>query len=66
MLELHGMKYIITCRKPNKKVVAYGGAAIIANQEKFSLENYQSTSLKMWKLFGGYYGLKILALNSRQ
>ena len=38
MLELHGLKYISTCRKPNKRGVAYGGAAIIANQEKFSLE----------------------------
>ena len=38
MLELHGLKYISTSRKANKKGVAYGGAAIMANQEKFYLE----------------------------
>ena len=38
MLQLHGLKYISTSRRPNRKGVAYGGAAIIANQEKFLLE----------------------------
>ena len=38
ILELHGLKYTSTTRKPNRKGVAYGGAAIIANQEKVLLE----------------------------
>ena len=38
MLELDGLKYISTPRQPNKKGVSYGGAAIIVNTEKFTLE----------------------------
>lgn len=38
LLELHGLKYISTSRKPNRKGVCYGGAAILVNLEKFSCE----------------------------
>ena len=38
LLELHGLKYIATSRKPNHKGVSYGGAAILVNQEKYSCE----------------------------
>ena len=38
LLELHGLKYISTCRKPNSKGVSYGGAAIIVNLKKFSCQ----------------------------
>ena len=38
LLELSGLKYFSTARKPNKKGVSYGGAAIIVNLEKFSCE----------------------------
>ena len=32
------MNYISTTRSPNAKGVCYGGAAIVVNQEKFSVE----------------------------
>ena len=38
MLEMSGLKYISSARPPNKKGVSYGGAAIVVNLEKFSLE----------------------------
>jgi hypothetical protein len=38
LLELHGLKYLSTTRKPNSKGVSYGGAAILVNLEKFSCE----------------------------
>ena len=38
MLELHGLKYISTSRPPNAKGVSYGGAAIVVNLKKFSVE----------------------------
>ena len=38
LLELNGLKYISTTRSPNAKGVCYGGAAIVVNQEKFSVE----------------------------
>ena len=38
LLELHGLKYISTSRKPNSKGVSYGGAAIVVNLKKFSCE----------------------------
>ena len=38
MLEISGLKYISTARPPNRKGVSYGGAAIVVNLEKFSLE----------------------------
>ena len=38
LLELHGLQYISSSRKPNSKGVAYGGAAILVNLEKFSCE----------------------------
>ena len=38
MLELNGLQYISTPRAPNKKGVSYGGAAIVVNLEKFSVE----------------------------
>ena len=41
LLELEGLKYISTSRKPNKKGVSHGGAAIIVNLEKFSCEKIQ-------------------------
>ena len=31
LLELHGLQYMSTCRKPNAKGVSYGGAAIVVN-----------------------------------
>ena len=38
MLELKGLKFISTSRKPNKLGVSHGGAGIIVNLEKFSCE----------------------------
>ena len=38
MLEIDGLKYISTPRKPNSKGVSYGGAALIVNQEKFTCD----------------------------
>ena len=38
LLELHGLKYISTTRKPNSKGVSYGGAALLVNLNKFSCE----------------------------
>ena len=38
MLEISGLKYISTSRKPNSKGVAYGGAAIVVNLRKFTIE----------------------------
>ena len=38
LLELNGLKYISTSRKPSRNGVSYGGAAIIVNLEKFSCE----------------------------
>ena len=38
MLEIDGLKYISSARLPNAKGVSYGGAAIVANLNKFSLE----------------------------
>ena len=34
MLEMNGLKYISTPRKPNSKGVSYGGAALVVNLEK--------------------------------
>ena len=36
LLELNGLQYISTARKPNTKGVSYGGAAIVVNLKKFS------------------------------
>ena len=38
MLELNGLQYISSPRPPNRKGVSYGGAAIVVNLEKFSVE----------------------------
>ena len=38
MLEISGLKYISSARPPNAKGVSYGGAAIVVNLERFSLE----------------------------
>ena len=38
MLEMNGLKYISTPRKPNSKGVSYGGAALVINLEKFTCE----------------------------
>ena len=38
LLELHGLQYISSSRKPNSKGVAYGGAAILVNLGKLSRE----------------------------
>ena len=38
LLEMSGLKYISTARPPNAKGVSYGGAAIVVNVEKFSIE----------------------------
>ena len=38
MLEMSGLEYISTARPPNAKGVSYGGAAIVVNVEKFSIE----------------------------
>ena len=38
LLEIHGLQYMSTSRKPNSKGVAYGGAAILVNLEKFQCE----------------------------
>jgi hypothetical protein len=39
LLEISGLKYISTIRKPNaKNGVSYGGAAIVVNLRKFSVE----------------------------
>ena len=38
MLQLSGLKYISTARPPNRKGVSYGGAAIVVNLEKISVE----------------------------
>ena len=38
MLELRGLKYISCPRPPNAKGVSYGGAAIVVNLQRFSLE----------------------------
>ena len=35
MLEIDGLKYISSARPPNAKGVSYGGAAIVANLNKF-------------------------------
>ena len=38
LLELKGLKFISTSRKPNKLGVSHGGAGIIVNVERFSCE----------------------------
>ena len=38
LLETSGLKYISTTRPPSKNGVSYGGAAIVVNLEKFSVE----------------------------
>ena len=38
LLEMKGLKYISTARPPNSKGVCYGGAAIVVNLQKFSVE----------------------------
>ena len=38
MLEISGLKYISTARPPNAKGVCYGGAAIVVNLRKFTVE----------------------------
>ena len=38
MLELSGLAYISAARPPNAKGISYGGAAIVVNLQKFSLE----------------------------
>ena len=38
MLELNGLQYISSPRPPNKSGVSHGGAAIVVNLEKFTLE----------------------------
>ena len=38
LLEIKGLKYISTARPPNSKGVCYGGAAIVVNLQKFSVE----------------------------
>ena len=38
LLELKGLKYLSTPRKPNSKGVSYGGAALIVNLRKFRVE----------------------------
>ena len=35
LLEWHGLKYLATTRKPNKRGVSHGGAAILVNLENF-------------------------------
>ena len=54
MLEMSGLKYISSARPPNAKGVSYGGAAIVVNLEKFSLEklnvNVPKTLEVVWGL----------------
>ena len=38
LLEISGLKYLSCARKPNAKGVSYGGAALIVNLRKFSVE----------------------------
>ena len=38
LLETSGLQYLSTARPPNKKGVSYGGAAIVVNLQKFSIE----------------------------
>ena len=38
LLELHGLKYLATTRRPNKKGVSHGGAALLVNLEKYSCQ----------------------------
>ena len=38
MLEINGMKYLSTARKPNSKGKSYGGVAIIVNLRNFAAE----------------------------
>ena len=38
LLELRGLKYFATTRKPNSKGVSHGGAAILINLEKYSCQ----------------------------
>ena len=38
LLELHGLRYIATTRRPNSKGVSHGGAAILVNLEKYSCQ----------------------------
>ena len=40
MLEISGLEYIYTARPPNAKGVSYGGAAIVVNVEKISIEKF--------------------------
>ena len=43
MLELYGLKLLATTRKPNKRGVSYGGAALLVNLEKFSCQQIPIT-----------------------
>ena len=38
LLELSGLKYLSTPRKPNSRGVSYGGAALVVNLKNFSVE----------------------------
>ena len=43
MLETNGLKYISCPRPPNTKGISYGGAAIVVNLRKFSVEKIMIT-----------------------
>ena len=67
LLELKGLKFISTSRKPNKLGVSHGGAGIIVNLERFSCEKitiHIPQNLEI--VWGVYLDPSHLVLNSKQ
>ena len=53
MLETNGLKYISCPRPPNTKGISYGGAAIVVNLRKFSVEKIMITVPKNLEVVWG-------------
>ena len=58
MLELNGLQYISSPRPPNKSGVSHGGAAIVVNLEKFTLEKLNILTPKNLEVVWGLLQLK--------